>query len=124
MKLNIEKTRKNIEEEKVNSAWSRGVALYSLELLENVEQCGYEITDKQQIRAAALNGAEDWAQYSYGGCSYIYDGDIAKTLCNQSELKKKRGGELPPNSRETWLDVQARALKIACGVLTRNAVFE
>lgn len=122
--MNIEATRKNIEAEETRSAWSRGVKEYALELLENVEQCGYEITDKRQITAAALNGADNWTQYSYGGCSFIYDGDIAAALCTPSELKKKRGGELPPNSRETWLDVQARALRIACNKLIRNAVFE
>jgi hypothetical protein len=57
-----------------------------------------------------LNGAQDWDEYSYGGCSLIYNGDIAKRLCTPSELKRKRYGELNPNSRENWLDVQARAL--------------
>lgn len=122
--MNIEATRKNIEAEETRSAWSRGVKEYALELLENVANCGYEITDKKQISAAALNGADSWSQYSYGGCSHICDGDIAAALCTPSELKKKRGGELPPNSRETWLDVQAHALRIACNKLIRNAVFE
>ena len=30
----------------------------------------------------------------------IYDSDIAERLCTPSELKRKRGDELPPNSRE------------------------
>lgn len=57
-----------------------------------------------------MNGAKNWKEYSYGGCALIYDKDIAETLCTPSELKRKRGGELQPNSTETWLDVQARAL--------------
>ena len=60
--------------------------------------------------AALLNGAKDWSQYSWGGCSLIYDPDIASRLCCPSELKKTRNGERRPNSREEWLDVQARAL--------------
>lgn len=32
----------------------------------------------------------------------------------RSELKRKHGGMYEPNSRETWLDVQARALYQAC----------
>ena len=40
----------------------------------------------------------------------MYDGDIAAALCTPSELKKTRNGERRPNSREEWLDVQARAL--------------
>lgn len=27
-----------------------------------------------------MNGAKSWAQYSYGGCSLVYDGDIAERL--------------------------------------------
>lgn len=61
-----------------------------------------------------LNGARDWSEYSYGGCSLIYDGDIAERLCTPGELKRTRHGERRPNSREGWLDVQARALSQAC----------
>lgn len=61
-----------------------------------------------------LNGAQDWGQYSWGGSALIYDGDIAEHLCCPSELKKNRHGERRPNSREEWLDVQARALYQAC----------
>lgn len=32
----------------------------------------------------------------------------------RAELKRKHGGTYEPNSRETWLDVQARALHQAC----------
>ena len=67
-------------------------------------------SNSRTLREALLNGADNWNQYSYGGCSLIYDGDIAERLCNPSELKKTRNGERNPNSRETWLDVQARAL--------------
>ena len=57
-----------------------------------------------------LNGAENWREYSYGGCAYIYNGDIAAALCAPSEYRKTKGGEKEPNNRETWLDVQVRAL--------------
>lgn len=43
-----------------------------------------------------------------------YDADIAARVCTPSELKRKHGGAYEPNSRETWLDVQARALYQAC----------
>lgn len=100
------------------SAWNRGVTLYARELLgdvvENVERayCAAPQTRAEFYRIA-LNGAETWREYSYGACALVYDGDIAERLCTPSELKKKRGGELNPNSRETWLDVQARALNKA-----------
>lgn len=75
---------------------------------------GYIDADDLQARKivekALLNGADDWNAYSWGGCALCYDGDIAERLCSPSELKKTRNGERRPNSREEWLDVQARAL--------------
>lgn len=40
----------------------------------------------------------------------IYNSDIAARLCCPSELKRTRNGDRRPNSREEWLDTQARAL--------------
>lgn len=100
------------------SAWNRGVTLYARELLagvvENVERayCASPQTRAEFCRVA-WNGAGTWREYSYGACALVYDGDIAERLCTPSEFKKKRGGELNPNSQETWLDVQARALNQA-----------
>jgi len=85
-----------------HSAWRRGVKAYALEMIEGVEDGFAQVT--------LLNGAENWRAYSYGGCALIYDADIAERLCAPSEYAKKRQGERAPNSRETWLDVQARAL--------------
>lgn len=62
------------------------------------------------LKKILLNGAENWREYSYGGCAYIYDGDIAATFCSPSEYRKTKGGEKEPNNRETWLDVQGHAL--------------
>ena len=96
------------------SAWSKGVISYALELLDNLADLTPDnLRDRAIIRAALLNGASGWQQYSYGGCALIYDGDIAERLCTPSELKRCRGGERNPNSRENWLDVQARALRRA-----------
>lgn len=107
----IKEIRNELEARNDRSAWGRGVNVYALEILENVEN---EPENKSDLKAALLNGARDWAQYSWGGCSLVYDSDIAQRLCPPSELKKKRGGERRPNSREEWLDVQARALYQAC----------
>lgn len=97
-----------LNEHNDRSAWNKGVALYAIELIA-------ELPENMDIAAGAvekiaLNGAESWSEYSWGGCSLIYDMDIAERLCNPSELKKRRGGELKPNRCEDWLDVQARAL--------------
>ena len=104
------------------SAWARGVNEYALEIVEELaEQIdgGYikleTIENRAALLDACLNGAKDWSQYSWGGCSLIYDGDIAERLCTPSELEKTRNGERRPNSREEWLDTQARALRQAFG---------
>ena len=107
--MTIEMIRNSIEAEKTRSAWDRGVNTYALELLEEYEN-NYGADACAPCEADLLNGASDWKQYSWGGSALIYDGDIAKRLCNPTELKKTRNGEKRPNSREEWLDTQARAL--------------
>lgn len=97
------------------SAWGRGVQAYAVEIAETLADQAHEVEPtRADIESIALNGARDWLQYSWGGCSLIYDEDIAKLLCPPSTLKRKRNGALPPNSSEEWLDVQARALAQAC----------
>ena len=110
----IRKAADIIKARKDRSAWDKGVNAYALELLDNLaELAPDDLRDRAIIRAALLNGASDWQQYSYGGGALIYDSDIAERLCTPSELKRCRGGEWNLSSRENWLDVQARALRRA-----------
>lgn len=95
-----------IEAMKRNSAWGRGVKEQALELIEGAE---VELT-RDNALDELLNGAESWSDYSNSGNALIYNGDIAERYCTPSELKKKKGGELNPNSHEDWLELQARAL--------------
>lgn len=116
----IAQVRAILNGRKCRSAWDRGVMQYAkeltAELAENING-GYitlaQLATAEGRKAALLNGAKDWSQYSYGGSALIYDYEIAERLCNPSELKRTRGGERNPNSRETWLDCQARALSQA-----------
>lgn len=98
-----------LEQRKDRSAWGRGVTAYA-----DYYKGGYISADDLETwataEAVALNGARDWSEYSWGGSALVYDGDIAAALCTPSELKKTRNGDRRPNSREEWLDVQARAL--------------
>ena len=116
----LKKALESLNSRTDGSAWNRGVTAYARELLgdvvENVERayCAAPQTRAEFCRIAQ-NGAGTWREYSYGACALVYDCGIAERLCTPSELKKKRGGELNPNSRETWLDVQARALNQAAG---------
>lgn len=117
-----------------HSAWARGVKAYAVELCSSLRGAAAyaaetgtpsPLTDRETVRAALLNGARDWSEYSWGGCALIYDGDIAARLCTASELRRTHNGQRNPNPRETWLDVQARALAsaaaIVCDAVVRGA---
>ena len=115
-----------IEALPARSAWSRAKKEYAIELLDNLRAAAAYAAEngepspfesRETVRAALLNGARDWNQYSWGGCSLIYDADIAARCCNPSELRRTHGGEKRPNAREDWLDVQSRALYQAGAVL-------
>lgn len=106
-----------LEQRKDRSAWGRGVNGYAVDMLQKIADYykgGYISADDLETlataEAVALNGARNWSEYSWVGSALVYDGDIAAALCTPSELKKTRNGERRPNSREEWLDVQARAL--------------
>lgn len=126
----IEEVRKELEARNDRSAWSKGVNKYALELLDNLEENrDYNKADHHvhplELETELLNGARNWSDYSWGGLALIYNGDIAERLCTPSELKRTRNGERRPNSREEWLDVQARALlqasKRICVTARRNS---
>ena len=116
-----------VENTKTRSAWAKGVKAYALDMLKGLEfdiNHGYTDVDVLEsanlLKKAVLNGARDWDQYSWGGCSLIYNEDIAKRLCTPSELKKSRNGQRKPNANEEWLDIQARALYQACNLILTN----
>lgn len=110
-----------IERKNPRSCWDKGVRLYALELLDNLAGLtDEELCSKSQVKRFLLNGASDWKHYSESGCALCYDVDIAHRLCNPTELKQTREGRRSPNSRETWLDVQTRALHQACDLILRN----
>jgi len=91
------------------SAWKRGVKAYALEMVEELA----DYLDPTYSPEKLLNGAENWSEYSYGGNALIYNYDIAERLCSPSELKRCKGGDNQPSPRESWLDVQTRALRQA-----------
>ena len=106
--------RKLVAEFPNRSAWKRGVKEYTDELLDNLEEKAqyYERLprNEKELKEWLLNGVMDLAEYSYGGCSLIYDSQIAERLCTPSEFKRKDSGRLALNGQESWLDVQTRAL--------------
>lgn len=100
------------------SAWGRGVRAYALEMIESAEG---ELATVADLKKELLNGARTWKEYSEGGCALIYDSEIAERLCAPSEYRRTRQGERAPNARETWLEVQARALGQAATLIATVA---
>lgn len=130
----VEEARRILESRVDRSAWSRAVTEDAIDLLDTVndycEQVSRKFAETEEggtahtlplfesrkgLMEIMRNGAESWSAYSYGGCGLVYDADIAEHYCTPSELKKVHGGDRRPNSREEWLDVQARALRQAAG---------
>lgn len=116
----INQLREAIKNSPARSAWSKGVKLYALELIEEMPS-DQEFYGSPADRKDLLNGADDWQQFSEGGCSLIYDQDIAERLCNPTEYKRTKEGRNRPNARETWIDTQARALFQAAALIVRLA---
>lgn len=106
------------------SAWHRGIKQYALEILEEISDNYGEnaVRSVSDLLALALNGADNWHHYSWSGCTYCYDSDIAEILCTPSQLKKNHNGSYRPNCREEWLDVQARALELAWRAIRTSAL--
>lgn len=119
--ITISDLREAINNVTARSAWMRGVKVYANELLDElceiVSYAPEAMDNVNLLQRALLNGASSWAEYSEGGCSLICDLDIAFRLCNATELKRTRNGERNPNARESWIDVQARALTQACWLI-------
>lgn len=116
MKYNkmVEQMYKVLQAKKNRSAWDKGVQMYAEELMDDLQMIvDYDpdaLSNANMLRKALLNGAGSWSQYSWGGCSLIYNDEIAERLCTASELKRTHNGERRPNTSEEWLDTQARAL--------------
>ena len=100
------------------SAWDKAVTLYALDLLDDVQSHANEHkrapVDGAELELWALNGADNWHHYSTGACSLVWSGDIAARVCTPSMYKRKHEGASEPGNGQTWLDVQADALKKAC----------
>lgn len=125
---NFKELKRRVESHRTASAWSKGVKAYALDLLDRLEEAiqgnwfnDEDILSPNLLRKELLNGAMDWLEYSEGGCALVYDEDIAERLCTPSELKQKKGGRLQPNSRETWIELQARALYQAARLIMRSS---
>lgn len=122
--IDLKKVRTCLETKKDRSAWDKGVTMYALDLLSDLEEWNdngeldsVNLRDISELRPKLLNGANDWKHYSYSGSALVNNCKIAERLCNPSTLKRVDGGNKEPSRIETWLDVQANALAQAFYVL-------
>ena len=109
---------KVLARQKRHSAWDKGVLIYAEEIADNL--CAHkEYTGERADEKDLLMGADNWNDYSYGGCSLIYDDEIMHRLSTPSTIKRNPNANWQPNKRETWLDLQTRALKQASNLVLR-----
>ena len=115
--------RRKIENRSARTYWDRGVRDFAVDMFnEYLERKSLGLWDPR-IRIGKiteedlLNGEKNWSQYSRDGNYLIYDSDICKALCGPREQKRTKTGTLPPNDREDWMDMQARALQQAAAIL-------
>lgn len=109
------------------SAWDYGVRRYACDLIQTWADCnnGCIWDEISKIRGDSilrltekdlLLGAEDWKQYS-DSCSLIYNEDICRRLYDKAVRKGTGNENFPPDDRENWLDLQAKALQEAAGLI-------
>lgn len=110
---------------RTRSTWDKGVKYYANWILEKriavLSFNGY-VNDHELLLTTEkdlLCGAKNWNQASCGGAYETDDYFVAKKLCTPTEFKRKKYGKLPPNSRESWLDVQGRALAQAAQMVLK-----
>lgn len=107
------------------SKWAKGVRRYAAEMVANLDAWGGDIRDifhaidckdTNALHFYLLDGAKDWEQYARdgSGIALAYNEGIADRLATPSEIKRRtnKAGQLSymANSREDWIDVEARAL--------------
>ena len=92
------------------SKYSRAIREDAIDLLDSLDVEELP-TDRDDLHDLLLNGASDWEQYSYGGCAFIYEEDIAEHYYAPSRVSRALSASA--SGKRPLLDVQARALKSA-----------
>ena len=68
------------------------MTVYALEMLddvaESIDYSGKEPETRAQLKTLALNGAENWEEYSWGGSALIYNGDIAERITPKTNRRR------------------------------------
>lgn len=78
--MRLEELERVIKQRETYNSWGNAVKDYALELVARLREAGYNKLDAHCPMCYLLDGAVDWRAYSYGGCSLIYEEDIACTI--------------------------------------------
>lgn len=102
-------------------ALAQGASKYIPEIVESAGFAWGELStlSTEEFKKQILLGADNWAQYSAGACSLVYNEDIARRLFRPWVVKDlaKRGYVTPRG--ENMIEIQARALEMAGAALVR-----
>ena len=118
--MNIEelKNKLNEEQKKARGAYNKAIYKYAFELVDNIADNYISTAEELEhlenitnLRERALNGAENWSQYSWGGGSLCYNCDILTRLFCPSLVKKYQCADTIKGLH--LLDYQASALSRA-----------
>lgn len=122
----IEEIRASVENSRCRSYWERGVQKYALELLDKYAAFPRKFPFEQpatweEFEKLLLRGAKNWSDYSWSGRALCKESEVKRRLLTPTEKKEKNyGGRLHLSKGETYLDVQARALEHAAGLIEKH----
>lgn len=115
--MNIKELKNKLEteQEKARGTYQKAIYQYAFELVDNIAD-NYITTAEElehlesiaNLKERALNGATNWNQYSWGGCSLCYNFDILNRLFCKSIAKKYENADSVRGRH--LLDYQASAL--------------
>lgn len=117
--MKIETLKRTLEqkETKARGTYNKALYSYALELVENIgdhynttqeQRDNLQDIDRETLKKLALNGADSWEQYSWGGSSLCYNYDILERLFCPSIVKKYENADSVRGVH--LLDYQAKAL--------------
>lgn len=99
---------------KTKNHLGRAIIKYAVELVEDLPDDFDESPSAPITEKAFLNGASDWREYSFGGCSLIATKDIIKRIIPE---KKRHDMYLKYTDGDFLLDAQADALETAYSLI-------
>lgn len=115
--MNIKELKNKLEteQEKARGTYQKAIYQYAFELVDNIAD-NYITTAEElehlesiaNLKERALNGATNWNQYSWGGCSLCYNFDILNRLFCKFIAKKYENADSVRGRH--LLDYQASAL--------------